>query len=592
MKRHIPTKQTVPAIAAMCAMMMAGCASSAGDAVSVAPAAQQLSPDDNNRVTLKSTINIPADYLSRRSRLIITPQLVAGGAAVEEFDPIVLDAPIYTRKLTRRKVLEGYTDSLAAYAKAADRKGGTISVPVEESMTLPSTVDGNARVVAFVTVDGCGECENSDTLLLADIANPVTLAQKPEDGLRLTWIEPEFVVRPKIAEGRGEARLQFVINKSDIRLDMGDNRSQLADMEAKLRPVITDTLATLNSLDIFGMASADGSYTFNTRLARSRAVSARNWLVGRLGMSQRQQRVIRTGSRPEGWMPVLEAMRADGHPDTAAVRAIIEKYPGTNDDVQERHIRRLKCWSDIRAKYLQKDRKVEYVYTYTLRNFTTDDELLAMYAKRPDAFNEDELLRVAALTEDSTAKRGVYETLVKYFPQSTVAANNLAVFALRDGDTDKARALLAVPGDYTPDMLNALAATYIYKGDYEKAVELLGDVDLPEARYNLGLLKARQRKITEAYELLRPFADVNSAVLALSTNRNEEAYAIMQKNTDQSARAEYVRALAAARLGHADEAKAHIAKASADPALAARAATEPDFKRIMQPAGNATTTNE
>ena len=373
---------------------------------------------------------------------------------------------------------------------------------------------------------------------------------------------------------------------------MGDNRSQLADMEAKLRPVITDTLATLNSLDIFGMASADGSYTFNTRLARSRAVSARNWLVGRLGMSQRQQRVIRTGSRPEGWMPVLEAMRADGHPDTAAVRAIIEKYPGTNDDVQERHIRRLKCWSDIRAKYLQKDRKVEYVYTYTLRNFTTDDELLAMYAKRPDAFNEDELLRVAALTEDSTAKRGVYETLVKYFPQSTVAANNLAVFALRDGDTDKARALLAVPGDYTPDMLNALAATYIYKGDYEKAVELLGDVDLPEARYNLGLLKARQRKITEAYELLRPFADVNSAVLALSTNRNEEAYAIMQKNTDQSARAEYVRALAAARLGHADEAKAHIAKASADPALAARAATEPDFKRIMQPAGNATTTNE
>lgn len=81
-------------------------------------------------------------------------------------------------------------------------------------------------------------------------------------------------------------------------------------------------------------------------------------------------------------------------------------------------------------------------------------------------------------------------------------------------------------------------------------------------------------------------------MLALSTNRNEEAYAIMQKNTDQSARAEYVRALAAARLGHADEAKAHIAKASADPALAARAATEPDFKRIMQPAGNATTTNE
>ena len=186
----------------------------------------------------------------------------------------------------------------------------------------------------------------------------------------------------------------------------------------------------------------------------------------------------------------------------------------------------------------------------------------------------------------------VYETLVKYFPQSEVAANNLAVFALRDGDADKAKTILAVPGNYSPDMLNALAATYIYKGDYEKAVELLADVDLPEARYNLGLLKARQRKIAEAYELLRPFADVNSAVLALSMNLNDEAYAIMQKSDDHSPRAEYVRALAAARLGHAAEARACIEKAASDPELRARAATEPDFKRIMQPAGNATTTNE
>lgn len=592
MKKHISTKHAVPALAAACAMMLAGCATRGADTVSIEPQAQTLLPDNESKVTVESTIKVPGDYVSRRSRLIITPQLLADGKLVEELDPIVLDAPIFSRKMKRRNVLEGYADPYSSQAKAMAHKGDTVVIPIRQAFTLPTGIDGNARVVAFMTVDGCGECENADTLLLADISNPVTLADKPEDGLRLSWIEPEFVVRTKIAEGRGEARLQFVINKSDIRLDMGRNRDELSDMEAKLRPVISDTLATLNSLDIFGMASADGSYTFNTRLARSRAVSARNWLVGRLGMTQRQQRVIRTGSRPEGWMPVLEAMRADGHPDTAAVKAIIEKYPGTNDDVQERYIRRLKCWPDIRAKYLQKDRKVEYTYTYTVRNFTSDEELLAMYEKRPDAFNEDELLRVAALTADSTAKRGVYETLVKYFPQSEVAANNLAVFALRDGDADKAKTILAVPGNYSPDMLNALAATYIYKGDYEKAVELLADVDLPEARYNLGLLKARQRKIAEAYELLRPFADVNSAVLALSMNLNDEAYAIMQKSDDHSPRAEYVRALAAARLGHAAEARACIEKAASDPELRARAATEPDFKRIIQPAGNATTTNE
>ena len=49
---------------------------------------------------------------------------------------------------------------------------------------------------------------------------------------------------------------------------------------------------------------------------------------------------------------------------------------------------------------------------------------------------------------------------------------------------------------------------------------------------------------------------------------------------------------ARAFLGHAAEARACIKKAASDPELRARAATEPDFKRIMQPAGNATTTNE
>lgn len=587
MERHTPKiskRHALTAAAALGALMLAGCASTGGNTVKVMPGVQKLMPDGNNHVTVKSTICVPAGYLSSRSRLIITPQLVAGDTIVEELDPIVVDAPIYTRKLDRMKKLEGYTDPYDGKAMTA-KSGDTISVPVEHDLAMPEYIEGNARVIAFVTVDGCGECENADTLLIADVSNPVTLADKPEEGMKLSWIEPEFVIRPKIAEGKGEAKLQFKINKSDIRLDMGRNREEMAAMEAKLKPVVTDSLATLNSLDIFGMASADGAYAFNIRLARNRAVSARNWLVSRLGMTTRQQRVIKTGSRPEGWMPVLKAMIADGHPDTAAVRKIIEKYPGTNDDVQEKYIRQLKCWSDIREKYLQKDRKVEYVYTYTLRNFTTDSELLAMYGKRPDAFNEDELLRVAALMTDSAGKKNVYETIVKYFPQSQVAANNLAVFALRDGDTDKAKALLEVPGKYTPDMLNALAATYIYKGDYEKAVELLNDVELPQARYNLGLLKARMRKIEEAYTLLRPFNDINSAIMALSMNHNEEAYAIMEKLDNNTPRAEYVRALAAARLGRTEEALSHIKAAASDAVLRNRAMTEPDFDAIRKTTG-------
>ena len=74
---------------------------------------------------------------------------------------------------------------------------------------------------------------------------------------------------------------------------------------------------------------------------------------------------------------------ADGHKDTLKVKEILDKYNAENDDVAERYIRRLSCWGDIREKYLQKDRKVEYEYTYTIKSFTTDRELLEMYEKRP-----------------------------------------------------------------------------------------------------------------------------------------------------------------------------------------------------------------
>lgn len=103
---------------------------------------------------------------------------------------------------------------------------------------------------------------------------------------------------------------------------------------------------------------------------------------------------------------------------------------------------------------MQKDRKVEYVYTYTLKSFTTDAELLDMYGKRPDAFNEEELLRVSTLKKTPEEKKEVYRTILHYFPQSQVAANNLAVLLLREDKANEAEAVLNGLKEYSPEVLN------------------------------------------------------------------------------------------------------------------------------------------
>lgn len=225
-------------------------------------------------------------------------------------------------------------------------------------------------------------------------------------------------------------------------------------MEKMLRaltPVLKDTLSSVNSITIYGVASADGPLAFNTTLAENRATSAKFWLTEQLSLTGEQQRTIRTGSRPEGWGPVLAAMVQNGNPDSLQVKEILTRYADADDDVQEYHIRCLPCWSSIR-NLLPKDRKVKYTYSYTIRNFVTDSELLSMYSKRPDAFNEQELLRVSTLMQTDEERVEVYRTILQYFPQSETALNNLAVLYLRTGREREARELLGQLPERYPDI--------------------------------------------------------------------------------------------------------------------------------------------
>jgi len=562
--------------------MLVGCSTSnrqAKKVVTTSPAPSVLTPDTANQVILDLLFHVPSHYLSERNRLVITPQFVKNDTVQDEYTPLVVDAPIYNKKINRKKVLDGYNDPYEEEAIKADKVSHSFELPYKETVQLPEQTE-EGRFVAVISADGCGQCTGIDTIAIAVISNPITLLPDVKESLELSWIEPEFVIRPKILQGKGVANLQFGINKFDINLSMGNNRGELEKMVHTLTPILKDTLATVTSLTITGMASADGSLAYNTALARNRASAARQWLTGQLENGVEMQRLMSVSSRPEGWEPVLAAMIADGNPDSVAVREILEKYKMDNDDVQERYIRRLPCWNKIKSNYLQKERKVEYVYTYIMRSFTSDGELLDMYRKRPDAFNEEEFLRVATLMKSHDEKVEVYQTILKYFPQSQIAANNLAVLYLREGQTEKAQEVLKGLAQYSPEMLNSLAASYVYTNDYEKAIELLQEVDLPEARYNLGLIKAKKRYLNEAYELLRPFADLNTAIVALSINKNVEAKSILSVLKDIRPVAEYARSLTAARLDEQAVFYEHITNACKDMKLRERAANEPDFDRF------------
>lgn len=384
----------------------------------------ELAVEASDSTTLLMHFEVPADYLSKRGRLLISPRLMdENGEVAVLYESIAVDAPIYRKKMYRRERLQGYVDTLSSRVTTADRWSRLVTVPYEQTVVLPEGWE-KGYVDALVSQEGCLSCGYLDTLWVASVQKVA-----PVDTFSLRWITPHFPQQPKLMEGAGSAALQFVMNGAEIDPSMGNNRSELQQMEQALRPVLQDTLAQINSIHIVGMASADGPLAFNTQLAYHRAVAAKQWLTSRLQVTPEVAARMMADVRPEGWEPVLQAMRNAGDADADAVEEVLQRYPfdGTNDDVQEREIRRLPCWEQIRSRYLQGNRRVEYRYDYTLKSFTTDEALLAAYATRPDAFSEGEFFRVAALMPTLEKKIEVYRCWVHYYPTSAVAVNNLAV---------------------------------------------------------------------------------------------------------------------------------------------------------------------
>lgn len=493
--------------------------------LTVSPAATTLMPGKNNQAHLEVSFQIPENYLTRRSRLVITPQFCVGDSVCREYTPVVLDASVYRKKVERLEVLDGYQDPYAQEARLIDNRMA-YEIPYDQWIDLPEQVNGG-QIRAVVSTDGCGECTGTDTLMLAEITDPMRLFD-PE--MRLVNLKADWVVRPKIREGEGKANLQFAMNSHAIEMDRGNNAAEMRKMMETLQPILDDSLSVLDRLTITGLASADGSLAFNTKLSRERAEAARSWLVEELRIPAEIQRRIAVSSRPEGWMPVLDAMRRAGDKDTVALVRILEKYAGQSDDVQEYHIRRLPEWNRIKDLYLQKDRVVAYQYAYTVKSFTTDEQMLSLYRNRPDAFSEAELLRVSTLMNTDDERKWVYRKVLQYYPASQTAANNLAMIYLQQGQVAEAQEVLdALTGVTSPVILNTLAVAWYQNGRTNDAMDLLqAHLSLPESRHNLGVMKALAGELEEAYQLLAPFADVDAVIMALRTGRKKEARRMLE----------------------------------------------------------------
>lgn len=186
----------------------------------------------------------------------------------------------------------------------------------------------------------------------------------------------------KIADERqelpGELRLNFQVGKAEIIPNDSSSRAQLETLRNTFSEIINDPTGRrgLVGVNVYGMASPEGSEDGNKDLARRRAQYAINEIKKfTAGRNVRMQ-----DPQVAPWSKVVDFLRADNLNDEAdAIAEIINKNPNSIK-AQNEQIYKLPYYSTlIKDVYLPKLRTVRYEYIVNFFGEPKPEVVLARY---------------------------------------------------------------------------------------------------------------------------------------------------------------------------------------------------------------------
>ena len=127
-----------------------------------------------------------------------------------------------------------------------------------------------------------------------------------------------------------------------------------------------------------------------------------------------------------------------------------------------------------------------------------------------------------------------------------------------------------------PDVLNALGVVELRRGNFDKAAEFFEKSGNPSSVKNLGIVALSKGDYTAAADKLKGAGDVNEAIANIMCGEFDAAEKALKD--DDSAQADYYRAIIAARKGKLKDAKKLLDQAcEKDPSLREKALKDIEF---------------
>ena len=327
---------------------------------------------------------------------------------------------------------------------------------------------------------GCAECELGDyTTLLT----PNALAPLYQPQYRYAMLVPEGE-ETKRREESLTAMITFPVNKTNLNLNLGNNRSEIKRINDKVQELTTNSSLTVDALSLTGYASPEGNADLNQRLSEGRVKSIAAYLVRTYPRFKDHYTSRAMGADWDGLRAAIEESSVDYKEQ---IIQIIQERAASERTAALRAIDNGKTYAHLLQTYYPPLRRTVITFSFVVRGFDLG-EAREVIKTHPTHLSLAEVNLVANSYPAGSAER--YETwaiAADAFPNAVEPATNAAIMDFEAGRYDQAVKLLERYKKNTK-LYTLLGIAYAYNEQYDNARTYLtkaAQLGLPDAQYNL-----------------------------------------------------------------------------------------------------------
>lgn len=515
-----------------------------------------------NYFHLKTRIPVPKELFSTNRRLVIQPSLYdINDQKRLLMRPMVFDGDAF--QITQKRMYHGNekNDPLHEYIVVKSTPYRQSDVLVYHDSIYIQELKHDYRADVHLAMENYRFVVYRDSFSIArGTVNPLRFLDYQFSASHIT--DRRYLPRPvmQLRDTQGEVNLTFVINQADLDDRNPQNQRELNRLNDELAAIEQNPDASLHSFHITGVASPDGSYAANLRLAKMRTDKALERILARLTPESRSSLKVQSDAEVASWDTVVALLRKDSlYTRADEIEELMHQYKSYR---LNQALKGKPYYQELATRYLPSLRKVRYTYEYSIFRTLTDAEIHQLYQQRPQELTRYEYYRMIATAATPAEKERLCREAMALHHHFSYAANELAYCMIEQGTPDSRILQPFVSATAPAELLSNQIIALLDEGKYASADSLLSF--LPETEHFTQLRAitgALAGYHTETFDAVAATSPLNKVVMLLAMKRNEEAWQQLQTLPVQTAREYYVKAIAANRLDYINEALICINKA-------------------------------